>query len=48
MGEFARGGDAADMRRGLGRYVRSGYGGSSVTARRFGGTASTAAKLVCD
>jgi hypothetical protein len=45
MGEFARGGGVADMRRGLGRYVRSGYGGSSVTARRFGGTASTAGTL---
>jgi hypothetical protein len=33
------------MRRGLGNYVRSGYGGASTAARRFGGTASAAGTL---
>jgi len=33
------------MRQGVGRYVRQGLGGSSVAARRFGGTARTAATL---
>lgn len=33
------------MRRGVGHYVKSGYGGSSTATRRFGGTASTAGAL---
>jgi hypothetical protein len=33
------------LRRGLGHYVRSGYGGSATAARRFGGTARTAGAL---
>jgi hypothetical protein len=33
------------MRRGVGRYVQSGYGGSSTATRRFGGTAQTANAL---
>jgi hypothetical protein len=33
------------MRRGLGNYVRSGYGGSGTTTRRFAGTARTAGAL---
>ena len=33
------------MRRGLGYYVRTGYGGSATAARRFGGTATTAGAL---
>lgn len=45
LGTFARSGDAADMRRGVGRYVRGGYGGAGTASRRFGGTASTAAAL---
>jgi len=45
LGSFARSGDAADMRRGLGRYVRGGYGGSGTATRRFGGTAATAGGL---
>lgn len=38
-------GNAKSMRRGLGNYVRSGYGGSGTAARRFGGTASAAGAL---
>jgi hypothetical protein len=45
LGSFARTGDSAEMRRGVGRYVRSGYGGASIASGRFGGTASTAAAL---
>ncbi|WP_244670476.1 Qat anti-phage system associated protein QatB [Rhodoplanes elegans] len=33
------------MRRSLGHYVRTGYGGSSVTTQRFGSTAATAGAL---
>lgn len=33
------------MRRGLGQYVRNGYGGARTATRRFGGTASTAGAL---
>jgi len=45
LGSFARSGDGAAMRRGLGHYVRGGYGGAGVAVRRFGGTASTAGNL---
>ena len=45
MGDFARTGDERDMRRGLGHYVRTGYGGSNVTTQRFGSTAATAGAL---
>lgn len=45
LGDFARDGDARELRRGLGHYVRSGYGGTSTTLRRFGGTAVTASAL---
>ena len=45
LGEFARTGDRSSMRRGVGRYVRSGYGGSTTATRRFGGTINTANAL---
>lgn len=45
LGDFARSGDADDMRRGFGRYVRSGYNGAATIARRMGGTAVTAGAL---
>jgi len=45
IGDFARTGDERDMRRSLGHYVRTGYGGSSVTTQRFGSTAATAGAL---
>ena len=45
LGDFARSGDSRDMRRSLGHYVRTGYGGSGTATRRFGGTAATAGVL---
>lgn len=45
LGSFARSGSADEMRRGLGHYVRKGYGGSATAARRMGGTARTAGAL---
>src|SRR5690349_18932905 len=45
LGGFARTGNAAAMRRGLGHYIRSGYGGAPTAANRFGGTAATANTL---
>lgn len=45
LGSFARTGDSVEMRRGVGRYVRGGYGGAGTASGRFGGTASTAAAL---
>lgn len=45
LGEYAKTGDRGAMMRGLGHYVRSGYGGSATAARRMGGTAATAGAL---
>jgi hypothetical protein len=45
LGKFAGGGGQTGMRQSLGRYVRSGYGGSGSATRRFGGTARTAGVL---
>lgn len=45
LGRFARSGDERDLRRGLGHYVRTGYGGSNTATRRFGSTAQTAGSL---
>lgn len=45
LGNFARSGDGRDLRRGLGHYVRNGYGGSNTATQRFGGTAQTAGSL---
>jgi hypothetical protein len=45
LGKFATTGSPRSMKRGLGRYVRSGYGGSGTAVRRFGGTAQTAGVL---
>lgn len=45
LGEFAKAGNLSDLRRSLGNYVRSGYGGSRTTTSRFGGTVSTASAL---
>lgn len=45
LGKFAKTGDRSSMRRSLGHYVRSGYGGSATAAKRFGGTAQTAGVL---
>jgi hypothetical protein len=45
LGTFAQSGDAGAMRRGVGQFVRGGYGGGSTAARRFGGTSSSAVTL---
>lgn len=45
LGDFARTGDTTDLRRGIGHYVRHGYGGSSTAARRLAGTARVAQTL---
>jgi hypothetical protein len=45
LGQFASSGNSRDMRRGLRNYVRTGYGGSGGTVRRFGGTVATANAL---
>ena len=38
LSSFARHSDRAAMRRGIGQYIRQGYGGSSTATRRMGGT----------
>jgi hypothetical protein len=45
LGKFAQTGDQRAMRRGIGQYIRKGYGGRETAVRRFGGTASTAGAL---
>lgn len=45
LGEYARGGDSDNMRRGLGQYVKKGYGGSATATRRMGGTIHAAQSL---
>jgi hypothetical protein len=45
LGDYAKTGDTASMRRGFGHYVRSGYGGANTATRRMGGTAATAGTL---
>lgn len=45
MGTFAANGDKNAMRRGVGQYFKTGYGGGATAVRRFGGTARTAAGL---
>lgn len=45
LGNYARSGDRDLMRRGVGRYFRTGLGGSGTAARRFGTTATTAGTL---
>lgn len=45
IGEFASGGSARDMRRGLGGYARTGYGGAATLARRMTATPRTASSL---
>ena len=42
LSEYAKTGGNDVMRRGFGRYIRSGYGGSATAARRMTGTAATA------
>lgn len=45
LGEYANSGDRDSMKRGLGQYVKKGYGGSATATRRFSGTAQTAHAL---
>jgi hypothetical protein len=45
LGRFAGSGSRADLRKGLGRYVRDGLAGSAAGARRMGTTARTASAL---
>lgn len=45
LGSFARQGATPDMRRGLGHYVRRGYGGSRTATQRMGGTVRAAGAL---
>lgn len=42
---FAQTGSSSDLRRSIGHYVRTGYGGASTAARRLAGTARTAGSL---
>ena len=44
-GSYARNGSTRDLKRALGHYVRTGYGGAKTAVRRFGGTANTAGAL---
>lgn len=45
LGRFAETGSTDDLRRGLGRYVRHGLGGSTTGVRRMGSTARIAGTL---
>jgi len=45
LGDFARSGSGASMRRGIGHYVRKGLQGSRGAVGRFGGSAHTAGSL---
>lgn len=45
LGHFAHTGDHTSMRRGVGQYIKKGYGGSATATRRFGSTAQTANSL---
>lgn len=45
LGEYGSSGDSDSLRRGVGRYVSGGLGGSGTAVRRFGGTAGTANAL---
>ncbi|WP_353215062.1 Qat anti-phage system associated protein QatB [Salinisphaera hydrothermalis] len=45
LGNYGKTGDRGAMQRGVGRYVRDGYGGTRTAARRMAGTASTAGAL---
>lgn len=45
LGRFASSGNRDDLRRGVGHYIKTGYGGSGTATKRFGGTARSAARL---
>jgi len=46
LGRFGSSGSGESLRRGLGHYVRSGLGGSTRAAQRFGGTARKSGSVV--
>jgi hypothetical protein len=43
--KFAATGGSRDLKRSLGHYIRTGYGGATTAAQRFGGTANNASAL---
>lgn len=45
LGRFARSGSSSDMRKGIGRCVSKGWGGSKTATRRLSGTARSAGVL---
>ena len=45
LGDYANSGDRGSLRRSMGHYVRTGYGGGGGLVRRMGGTATTANDL---
>lgn len=45
LGKFAESGERDALRKGVGRYVKTGMGGSGTAARRLAGTAGTARSL---
>ena len=45
LGRFAKSGSTAELRKGIGRYVSKGLGGSKTAARRLNGTARSAGSL---
>lgn len=45
MGDYARTGDSSSMKKGIGQYVRKGYGGSATATRRLASTVTTAQSL---
>ncbi len=45
MGDYARTGDSSSMKKGLGQYIRKGYGGSATATKRLASTATTAQSL---
>lgn len=45
LSEFSRSGKSEDLKRGLGHYVRTGYGGAATASRRFARTGGTAGAL---
>lgn len=45
LNSYAKTGDQNDMRRGVGQYIKQGYGGKHTATQRFGGTTKTAGAL---
>ncbi len=45
FGNYGKSGDERSLRRGLGHYIRTGYGGTTSATKRFSGTARTASTI---